>query len=138
LALAPVRLTGDTPGVSSGPVQPETVNVWLAAALVAVVPLVLWLAASTVGLPFGPHAGSVETVGLPGTVAAILDVITLLAAVLLLCHGPVVRWLADWHGPRDLAALAIVGAIGAVAYGGVVLILFGRDWLTAIRVKPLR
>ena len=52
-------------------------------------------------------------------------------AVLLLCHGPVIRWLADWHGPRDLAALAIIGAIGAAAYGGIVLILFRREWIAA-------
>src|SRR6476660_6876822 len=57
------------------------------------------------------------------------------AAVLLLCHGPVIRWLADWHGPRDLAALAIVGAIGTVAYCGIVLVLFRRDWIAAIRAK---
>jgi putative peptidoglycan lipid II flippase len=57
------------------------------------------------------------------------------AAVLLLCHGPVIRWLADWHGPRDLAALAIIGAIGATAYCGIVLILFRRDWIAAIRAK---
>jgi hypothetical protein len=57
------------------------------------------------------------------------------AAVLLLCHGPVIRWLADWHGPRDLAALAIIGAIGAAAYCGIVLILFRRDWIAAIRAK---
>jgi putative peptidoglycan lipid II flippase len=56
-----------------------------------------------------------------------------LAAVLWLCHGPVVRSLADWQGPRDLAALAILGAIGAAAYGGTVLILFGREWVAAFR-----
>jgi len=57
------------------------------------------------------------------------------AAVLLLCHGPVIRWLADWHGPRDLAALAIVGAVGTAAYCGIVLILFRRDWIAAIPPK---
>jgi len=61
-----------------------------------------------------------------------------LAAVLWLTHGPVVNWLADWRGPRDLAALAIMGAIGAAAYGGTVLALFGRDWITVIRAKPRR
>ena len=63
-----------------------------------------------------------------------------LAVVLWLCHGPVVRWLADWTGPRDLAALAIIGAIGAAAYGGTVLILFGRDWIAAIsrQTAPLK
>ena len=44
-----------------------------------------------------------------------------LAVALWLCHGPVVRWLADWTGPRDLAALAIIGAIGAAVYGGTVI-----------------
>ena len=61
-----------------------------------------------------------------------------LTAVLWLCHGPVVRWLADWQGPRDLATLAIIGAIGAAAYGGTVLILFGREWITAFRGKRRR
>src|SRR5262249_42945821 len=61
-----------------------------------------------------------------------------LAAALWLCHGPVIRWIADWHGPRDLAALAIVGAIGAAAYGGTVLMFFGRDWLAVFRAKPRR
>jgi len=92
--------------------------------------LVIWFAARA---GHAAHDGRLRRSIIRLAVAGVV-----LAAVLLLCHGPVVRWLADWHGPRDLAALAIVGAIGAVAYGGVVLILFGRDWLTAIRVKPLR
>jgi putative peptidoglycan lipid II flippase len=61
-----------------------------------------------------------------------------LTAVLWLCHGPVIRWLADWQGPRDLAALAIIGAIGTAAYGGTVLILFGREWIAAFRGKRRR
>ena len=52
-----------------------------------------------------------------------------LAAVLLLLHRPVVSWVASWHGLRDLAALAILGAIGVAVYGGVILVLFGRSWL---------
>jgi putative peptidoglycan lipid II flippase len=61
-----------------------------------------------------------------------------LAIVLWLCHGPVLRWLADWSGPRDLAALAILGAVGATVYGGIVLTLFGRDWVALIRAKRRR
>jgi putative peptidoglycan lipid II flippase len=61
-----------------------------------------------------------------------------LAAALWLCHGPIIRWLADWQGPRDLAALAIFGAIGAAAYGGTVLIFFGRDWIALFRAKTRR
>jgi putative peptidoglycan lipid II flippase len=59
-----------------------------------------------------------------------------LAAALWVCHAPVVRWVNGWHGLGDLAALAILSAIGATAYGGSVLALFGRDWIAAFRAKP--
>jgi putative peptidoglycan lipid II flippase len=59
-----------------------------------------------------------------------------LTVALWLCHEPVVRMLAHWRGPRDLAVLAIIAAIGAAAYFGTVLILFGRNWLAVIRAKP--
>src|SRR5258708_20071097 len=35
-----------------------------------------------------------------------------LAVVLWLCHPSVTRWLADWSGPPDLSALAIIGPAG--------------------------
>ena len=89
--------------------------VLVAATLVAVVPLVLWLSASTVGLPFGPHAGSVETVGLPGTVAAILDVITLLAAVMLLRRQ---ASLARRPSASAHARALLVSALVAVTFIG--------------------
>ena len=89
--------------------------VLVAATLVAVVPLVLWLSASTVGPPFGPHAGSVETVGLPGTVAAILDVITLLAAVLLLRRK---ASLARRPAASAHARALLVSALVAVTFIG--------------------
>jgi hypothetical protein len=57
---------------------------------------------------------------------------------LVVCHGPVVRWLAGWDGPRDLAALAILAAIALVVYGGIVLMLFGSDWIAAFRGKRRR
>jgi putative peptidoglycan lipid II flippase len=58
------------------------------------------------------------------------------AAVLWLCRPYVIRWLADWQGPRDLAALAIIGTAGAAVYAGTVMAFFGRDWVAAIRAKP--
>jgi len=61
-----------------------------------------------------------------------------LAIALWLCHQPVVPWLSTWQGPRDLAALAIIALIGATVYGGIVLVLFGRDWVSVIRTKPRR
>jgi putative peptidoglycan lipid II flippase len=59
-----------------------------------------------------------------------------LAAALWVCHAPVVRWVNGWHGLGDLAALAVLGTIGAAAYGGTVLVLFGRDWIATFRTKP--
>ena len=61
-----------------------------------------------------------------------------LGVVLWLCNAPVSRWVSDWGGPRDLATLAIVGVIGAAIYGGVVLALFGRDWIATFRGKSPR
>src|SRR5689334_456167 len=58
--------------------------------------------------------------------------------VLWVCRVQVVPLLSGWSGLHDLAALAIIGLIGAIAYGGAVVILFGRDWLTAIRTKERR
>jgi putative peptidoglycan lipid II flippase len=39
------------------------------------------------------------------------------------------------HGLRDLLTLLIVGALGSAVYGGIVLALFGRDWLKAFRAR---
>jgi len=61
-----------------------------------------------------------------------------LTVALLICHAPVVRWLAGWGGPRDLAALAILAAVAVVVYGGTVLVLFGSDWIAAFRSKRRR
>jgi putative peptidoglycan lipid II flippase len=61
-----------------------------------------------------------------------------LTAVLWLCHAPVVHWLEKWNGPRDLAALAVLAAIGAAVYGGTLLTLFGSKWLVAFRGKTRR
>src|SRR6516162_9329235 len=61
-----------------------------------------------------------------------------LTVALLTCHAPVVRWLAGWGGPRDLAALAILAAVAVVVYGGTVLVLFGSDWIAAFRSKRRR
>jgi putative peptidoglycan lipid II flippase len=61
-----------------------------------------------------------------------------LTVALWLCHAPVVQWLGRWSGPRDLAALAILAAIGAAVYGGTLLFLFGSKWLAAFRGKLRR
>ncbi len=56
----------------------------LAAALASLGPLALWLYARTVGMPFGPGAGVPERIGLADCAACVLQVSTLLAAVVLL------------------------------------------------------
>lgn len=58
-----------------------------------------------------------------------------LAAILWLCYAPVLALVSGWQGPRDLAALVILAALGGVAYCGVVLALFGRSWLQTFRAR---
>jgi len=58
-----------------------------------------------------------------------------LAAVLWLCAAPVSRWLSGWNNLHDLAALGVLAALGAVVYGGIVLVLFGSGWLAAFRAR---
>jgi putative peptidoglycan lipid II flippase len=58
-----------------------------------------------------------------------------LAAALWLCEAPVARLFSDWNRLRDVAALALLAAIGGVVYGGIVLTLFGPRWLEAFRAR---
>jgi putative peptidoglycan lipid II flippase len=58
-----------------------------------------------------------------------------LAAVLWLCAAPVTQMLTGRHGLGHLAALALLAAIGAAVYGGVLLALFGRKWLATFRSR---
>src|SRR5258708_36597204 len=61
-----------------------------------------------------------------------------LAVVLWLCHPYVIRWLADWQGPRDLAALAIIGAAWAALFGAPLYVFFVRSSILGIAPKPTR
>jgi putative peptidoglycan lipid II flippase len=56
-----------------------------------------------------------------------------LVLTLWIAHAPVMRLVASWQGPRDLAALAILACLGALVYGAIVAILFGRAWLSTLR-----
>jgi putative peptidoglycan lipid II flippase len=58
-----------------------------------------------------------------------------LAVALWLCAPPAARLLAGWHGIGDIATLALLAAIGGVVYGGIVLALFGRQWLATFRSR---
>src|SRR5258708_9360297 len=59
-----------------------------------------------------------------------------LAVVLWLCHPYLTRWLANWSGPRDLAALAVIGAARAPVYRGPATAFFGPLLIARSLTKP--
>ena len=94
--------------------------VLLGSALASICPLVLWLYSRTAGMPFGPEAGSPEPVGLPDGAACLLEIGTLLAAIVLLRGS---GWLrrrtpASRHaGGLSLIAVVAITAIGLAGLG---------------------
>jgi putative peptidoglycan lipid II flippase len=58
-----------------------------------------------------------------------------MAIVLWACRGPVSAWAAGRESLRDLAALVVLAAIGGAVYGGIVVALFGRQWIATLRAK---
>jgi hypothetical protein len=101
---------------------------YVATAAVSAGPLLVWLYAHTVGLPFGPDAGSVQPIGLTDTVVALLQAATLVVAVMSLRSpgrrrppgGPTAT---SQHSVRlafvGVAAVTIVGVgVGLGAIGG--------------------
>jgi hypothetical protein len=86
----------------------------IAAAVVSIGPLAVWLASRTVGLPFGPGAGTPEAVGLPDLVACALEVGTLVAALTLLYTT---RWSLRPTFPVHYRALALVAVVAVTAIG---------------------
>jgi putative peptidoglycan lipid II flippase len=56
-----------------------------------------------------------------------------LALVLLLAQDPVLELYRTWPRLREEAALATLAIIGALVYGGLITVLFGRQWLAAFR-----
>lgn len=100
--------------------------VLIAAAVVGAVPLALWICSRTVGLPFGPSAGRVETVALPGVVFGALAVMTLLTAAALLSRGDSLRRrpAASAH-VRALMVLAVI-AVTFIGIAGTALTWFDQ------------
>ena len=58
---------------------------------------------------------------------------TALAIVLALAAPFVTAMLSSWSRFRDESALAVMVVIGAVVYGGLVIVLLGRRWLSLLR-----
>jgi hypothetical protein len=92
-------------------------RVLFAAATVSLGPLALWLYSRTVGMPFGPGVGSREQIGLPDGAACVLEVITLITAVVLLRGGGWLRRPAVSAHARSLALVAVI-AVAAVGLAG--------------------
>jgi len=89
--------------------------------------LVVWLAIRAGYLRFDPELRSVV-----GRLAAAGIA---LAAVLALAHRPVERLFAASSSLHSVATLAALAAIGALVYGGIVMALFGRQWLAMLRAR---
>ena len=56
-----------------------------------------------------------------------------LTGALLLCVGPLHRLFEGLRALRDPLTLTALAAVGAVVYGGVLIALFGREWLALYR-----
>ena len=95
----------------------------LAAAAVSLAPLLLWLDTVTVGLPFGPEAGTAEHVGLADTAAGLLEITTLVIAVALL-RSHQRGSTPSMSPPTSRLALVAVVAVAAIGLGGSGLALF--------------
>jgi hypothetical protein len=100
----------------------------LAAAVVSVGPLLIWLCSRTAGLPFGPEAGVPEAIGLPDCVACALELATLLAAIALLrAQG----WLRRPSASAHLRAITLIAVIAVTAIG---LAGTGPTWFNALGI----
>jgi putative peptidoglycan lipid II flippase len=87
--------------------------------------LVMWFAARKGHLAFDP--------GLRSAVAKLAAAGIALALVLWLAAAPVAALFAGRASLRDESTLALLAVIGAVVYGGIVLALFGKEWLATFR-----
>jgi hypothetical protein len=86
----------------------------VAAAVVSVGPLAVWLVSRTAGLPIGPGAGTPEAIGLPDLVACSLEVLTLVAALALLRPF---NWFRQPGTLGHYRALALVTVVAVTAIG---------------------
>ena len=61
-----------------------------------------------------------------------------MAGMLWLCAAPLAHFFGGWDRLGDLATLIALSAIGGGIYGGIVLVLFGREWLDKFRIAMRR
>jgi hypothetical protein len=55
--------------------------------------------------------------------------------MLWLVRRPIADLFAGWATWRDESTLAVLAVIGGGVYVGIVLALFGRQWLAALRTR---
>jgi putative peptidoglycan lipid II flippase len=91
--------------------------------------LVVYFAAREGHITFGP--------ALRRSVLRLVAAGIALAFTLLLLQGPIGSLFASWPRLGDAAALAALACVGALAYGGVVMALFGPQWLSAWRRRSM-
>ena len=71
--------------------------------------------------------------GLRGSAARLLIAAVILALVLLVADLGLARLWAPGAPRHDVPTLALLAGIGAVAYGGAVIALFGKKWIAALQ-----
>jgi len=96
---------------------------WIGAVLLAVGVPALWLYAHTAGNPLEPVLGALGSIGLTGSAIGVLEVATVLAAVLLLSSPAWLRRAPSSPHAGKLGLVAIV-AVTAIGVGGSGLAMF--------------
>ncbi|MET3920715.1 hypothetical protein [Arthrobacter sp. UYEF20] len=111
----------------------------LSVAAVSIVPLALWLCSRTVGLPFGPAAGVPEPSGPSDWAAGVLELSTLVAAVVLLREkGRLPRRPPASSHLRSLPVVAAI-AVSVLGLAGTGLASFdnpGSPGEESVRTSP--
>ena len=101
----------------------------VAAGVVSLAPLGLWLLSRTAGLPVGPEAGVAEAVGLADGAVGVLELATLVASLVLLRSG---GWLRRVRLPEHVVRLGLVAVVAVTAFG---LAGSGVTWLDALNLN---
>jgi putative peptidoglycan lipid II flippase len=98
-----------------------SIGAWLNLALIT------WLAVRQRHLAFDA--------GLRSAMVKLAGAGSALALALWLAQRPVANVFAGWATWRDESVLAVLAVIGGAVYFGIVVALFGRQWLTILRAR---
>lgn len=98
--------------------SPHDARLLTAVAVGSVAIALLWIFSRTTGVPFGPDAGEVESVGVADTIATLLELgFAALAATVVLRGDTAVAWLSSAMGIR-LTFVVFSMALMLAALGG--------------------